>query len=46
MCGYLDTGIPDHDLDHGDPSHGYLDHGAPSSALGYQIGRASCRERV
>ena len=20
MCGYHDTGIPDHDIDHGDPS--------------------------
>ena len=35
LCGYLDTGNPDYDIDHGDPSHGYLDHGAPSSALGY-----------
>jgi hypothetical protein len=35
MCGYLDTGNPDHDIDHGDPSHGYLDHGAQSSALGH-----------
>jgi hypothetical protein len=23
--GYIDTGIPDHDIDHGEPSHGYLD---------------------
>ena len=35
MCGYIDTGISDHDIDHGDPSHGYLDQGAPPSALGY-----------
>ena len=21
MCGYIDTGNPDHDIDHGDPSH-------------------------
>jgi hypothetical protein len=26
-CGYIDTGNPDHDIDHGDPSHGYLDQG-------------------
>jgi hypothetical protein len=24
-CGYIDTGNPDHDIDHGIPSHGYLD---------------------
>jgi hypothetical protein len=24
MCGFLDTG---HDIDHGDPSRGYPDHG-------------------
>jgi hypothetical protein len=24
-CGYIDTGNPDHDIDHGEPSHGYLD---------------------
>jgi hypothetical protein len=27
ICGYLDTSAPDHDIDHGDPSHGYLDQG-------------------
>ena len=27
MCGYLDTGNPDHDIDHDDPSHGYPDQG-------------------
>jgi hypothetical protein len=26
-CGYIDTGNPDHDIDHGEPSHGYLDQG-------------------
>jgi hypothetical protein len=26
-CGYIDTGNPDHDIDHGKPSHGYLDQG-------------------
>jgi hypothetical protein len=26
-CGYLDTGNPDHDIDHGILSHGYLDQG-------------------
>jgi hypothetical protein len=23
-CGYIDTGKPDHDIDHGNPSHSYL----------------------
>jgi hypothetical protein len=23
-CSYIDTGNPDHDIDHGVPSHGYL----------------------
>jgi len=27
ICGYLDTGNPDHDIDHGDPLRGYLDQG-------------------
>ena len=27
MCGYLDTSNPDHNIDHGDPLHGYLDQG-------------------
>ena len=27
LCGYLDTGYPDHDIDYGDPSHSYLDQG-------------------
>ena len=27
FCVYLDNGNPDHDIDHGDPSHGYLDQG-------------------
>jgi hypothetical protein len=27
MCGYLDTGTPHHDIDHGIPSHGNLDQG-------------------
>jgi hypothetical protein len=27
QCGYIDTGNPDHDIDHGIPSHGYLDQG-------------------
>ena len=35
MCGFLDTNNLDHDIDHGDPSHGYLVHGSPPSALGY-----------
>jgi hypothetical protein len=26
-CGYIDTGNPDHDIDHGKPSYGYLDQG-------------------
>jgi hypothetical protein len=26
-CGYIDTGNPDHDIDHGISSHGYLDQG-------------------
>jgi hypothetical protein len=26
-CGYIDTGNPDHDIDNGVPSHGYLDQG-------------------
>jgi hypothetical protein len=26
-CGYIDTGNPDHDIDHGEPSHDYLDLG-------------------
>jgi hypothetical protein len=26
-CGYIDTGNPDPDIDHVDPSHGYLDQG-------------------
>jgi hypothetical protein len=26
-CGYLDTGNTDHNIDHDDPSHGYLDQG-------------------
>jgi hypothetical protein len=26
-CGYIDTGNPDHDIDHGEPSHGYPDQG-------------------
>jgi hypothetical protein len=26
-CDYIDTGNPDHDIDHGIPSHGYLDQG-------------------
>jgi hypothetical protein len=26
-CVYIDTGNPDHDIDHGEPSHGYLDQG-------------------
>jgi hypothetical protein len=26
-CGYIDTGNPDHDIDHGIPSHSYLDQG-------------------
>jgi hypothetical protein len=26
-CGYIDTGNPDHDIDHSEPSHGYLDQG-------------------
>jgi hypothetical protein len=26
-CGYIDTGNPDHDIDHGIPSHGFLDQG-------------------
>jgi hypothetical protein len=30
MCGYLDTGTPDHDIDHGISSHGYLDLGTAS----------------
>jgi hypothetical protein len=25
--GYIDTGNPDHDIDHGVPLHGYLDQG-------------------
>jgi hypothetical protein len=25
--GYIDTGNPDHDIDHGEPSYGYLDQG-------------------
>jgi hypothetical protein len=24
-CGYIDTDNPDHDIDHGEPWHGYLD---------------------
>jgi hypothetical protein len=23
-CGYIDTGNPDHNIDHGEPSHDYL----------------------
>jgi hypothetical protein len=26
-CGYIDNGNPDHDIDHDEPSHGYLDQG-------------------
>jgi hypothetical protein len=26
-CGYIDTGNPDHDIDHGEPSHDYIDQG-------------------
>jgi hypothetical protein len=26
-CGYIDTGNPAHDIDHGIPSHAYLDQG-------------------
>jgi hypothetical protein len=26
-CDYIDTGNPDHDIDHGVPLHGYLDQG-------------------
>jgi hypothetical protein len=26
-CGYIDTGNPDHDIDHGELSHGYLNQG-------------------
>jgi hypothetical protein len=26
-CGYIDTGNPDHDIDHGEPLYGYLDQG-------------------
>jgi hypothetical protein len=26
-CGYIDTGNPDHNIDHGITSHGYLDQG-------------------
>jgi hypothetical protein len=26
-CGYIDTGNPDHDIDHGVPLHCYLDQG-------------------
>jgi hypothetical protein len=34
LCGNHNTGIPDHDIDHGISSHGYLDLGtAPRSRL-------------
>jgi hypothetical protein len=47
-CGYIDTGNPDHDIDHGDSSHGYLDQGCSThrSRLprhrhkGYHLARA------
>jgi hypothetical protein len=26
-CGYIDTGNPDHDIDHGEPLYDYLDQG-------------------
>jgi hypothetical protein len=26
-CDYIDTDNPDHDIDHGEPSYGYLDQG-------------------
>jgi hypothetical protein len=26
-CGYIDIGNPDQDIDHDEPSHGYLDQG-------------------
>ena len=34
MCAYIDTGNPDDDIDHDDPSHGYIDlDTAPRSPL-------------